>query len=111
MLNGALKKHQGHNCKTCGQPFTGRNLFDFREKCCRLSPPPNGAYPMTNIMSEANIEFLKWVDILPSLWCFNTWRSEGLNIPDERIEANSYCNLKVSNLPFGVTLKIFKDGS
>ena len=44
---------------------------------------------MTNILSEANIEFLKWVDILPSLWCFNTWRSDGLNIQGDKITANS----------------------
>jgi hypothetical protein len=83
MFNAANKKHQSHNCKKCGHLFNEGNLFDSRKECCRLSPPHNGKYPMTNILSADNIEFLKWIDILPTLWVFSTWRSEGMNVAEQ----------------------------
>ena len=106
MLGNANKKYQEHNCKKCGNTFNEMNLFNHREDCCRLSPPPNAKYPITNVLSAANVEFLKWVDILPTIWCFSTWRSEGLNVPEDKTSVDSYCNQKPSNLPFGTPLKI-----
>jgi len=75
---------------------------------CSLVIP--GKYPMSNNLSEDNLKFLKFVDGLSLLFAFNSWRSEGFNVP-EHWAIKTFTLARISNKYDDQALKIWTDGS
>lgn len=96
-------------CNKCGVIYSRENLFEPMDGCtCSLIIP--GKYPMSNILSKENLVFLKFVDGLSLLFAFNTWRSEGFNVP-EHWAINTFTLPRRSNKRNGQALEIWTDGS
>ena len=109
MLSTARKNKTAMSCNICGVPYDEKNILIPRNCECSLIIP--GQYPMSVMFNDENIKFLKFVDKLQHLFCFNTWRSEGLNIsvstnyPDKFTLDNSTSKLD------GHALRAWTDGS
>ena len=79
MLSTASKNRMNMSCDVCGVPYDSKNLLHIRNCVCSLVIP--GQYPMSDKLNDENIKFLKFVDKLQYLFCFQKpWRSEGMNI-------------------------------
>jgi hypothetical protein len=67
---------------------------------------------MSDTLSEDNIKFLKFVDKLQYLFCFQKpWRTEGLNILESTNSPDKFTLDNPSNTFNGMSLCAWTDGS